>query len=175
MIIIAVAKLIYSSTDKNKNVCDYYIHVGYTFVLSRSIVFTIYSSYLDCRGNLNNNGKVGDDMEVYIRFLSNPSEWIPIAVIQINQQRVNTSRHGYNIPYLYIRTDVMNVVHGNITICNFLLTDSIQVRWLVTSRAFNKDIPPTDVWSLDDVEITLINECDNHTLLEDSFDTNELK
>ena len=155
--------------------CDYYIHAWYTFVFSRSIFFTIYSSYSDCRGNLNNNIAHGDDMEVYIRFLSNPSEWIPLAVTQINKQRVNTSRHGYNTPYLYIRNDEMNLVHGNITICNFSLTDSIPVRWLVTSRALNKNIAPADVWSLDDVEITLITECDNYTLLSDSFDMSELK
>ena len=155
--------------------CDYYIHAWYPIVLSRSIVFTIYSSPSDCGGNLNNNGVFGDDMEVYIRFLSNPSEWIPLAVIQINHQRVNTTRHGYNIPYLYIRTYEMNLVHGNITICNFSLTDSIQVRWLVTSRTPHKDTVPTDVWSLDDVEITLITECDNYTLLADSFNMSELK
>ena len=143
---------------------------------ARSIVFTIYSSNSDCGGNLNNNGRTaGDDMEVYIRFLSNPSEWIPLAVIQINKQVASTRRQGYNIPYLYIRTDEVNVVHGNITICNFSLTDSIQLRWLVTSRAFTEDRAPADVWSLDDVEITLITECDNYTLLADSFDMSELK
>ena len=78
-------------------------------------------------------------MEVYIRFMSNPSEWIPLAVVQINRQIVNLTRHGYDIPYLYIKMDIPGVVHGNITICNFSLTDSIQVRWLVTSRASRKD------------------------------------
>ena len=127
-------------------------------------------------GGLNNNGIAGDDMEVYIRFLSNPSEWIPVAVIQINSQKANTTRHGYNIPYLYtFNIKEIDVVHGNITICNISLTDSIQVRWLVTSRAFHKDRPPHDVWSLDDVEITLVTECDNYTLLTDSFDMSELK
>ena len=77
-------------------------------------------------------------MEVYIRFLSNPSEWIPLALIQINKQRVSTTRHGYNIPYKYILDRNNNIfeVHGNITICSFSLTDSFQLRWLVTSRAF---------------------------------------
>ena len=115
-------------------------------------------------------------MEVYVRFLSNPSEWIPLAVIQINRQIVNTTRHGYNIPYLYeLHANNMSEVHGNITICNFSLTDSIQIRWLVTSRAFRKNVAPGDVWSLDDVEITLITECDNYTLLADSFNRSELK
>ena len=144
---------------------------------SRSIVFTIYSSSTDCQGNLNsNNGTASDDMEVYIRFLSNPSEWIPLAVIQINKQIVTLTRHGYDIPYLYeLHAADMNEVYGNITICNFSLTDSIQVRWLVTSRPITKNKAPADVWSLDDVEITLITECDNYTLLADSFDMNELK
>ena len=114
-------------------------------------------------------------MEVYIRFMSNPSEWIPLAVIQINKQTVNSCRHGYNIPYLYIHNDSTRVVHGNITICNFSLTDSIQVRWLVTSHNGFGNKAPTDVWSLDDVEITLTTECDNYTLLADSFDKSELK
>ena len=137
-------------------------------------MFTIYSNRIGCGGSLYNNG---DDMEVYIRFLSNPSEWIPLAVIQSNSQIVSTRRHGYIIPYLYvIRTaERMVVVHGNITICNFSFTDSIQVRWLVTSRTTNKDLAPSDVWSLDEVEITLITDCDNYTLLADSFDMSELK
>ena len=119
----------------------------------------------------------GDDMEVYIRFLSNPSEWIPLAVIQINNQIVSLTRHSYVIPFVYILNGNINIfqVHGNITICNFSLTDSIQVRWLVTSRASVKDRAPTDVWSLDDVEITLITERNNYTLLADSFDMSELK
>ena len=126
-------------------------------------------------GSLSNNGVQGDDMEFYIRFLSNPSEWLPLAVIQINNQSISTRRHGYEIPHLYKLTSETKVVHGNITICSFSLTDSIQVRWLVTSRPSNKDTAPKDVWSLDDVEITLITECDNYTLLADSFDMSELK
>ena len=142
------------------------------------MVFTIYSSYFNCNiSPLSNNGIfAGDDMEVYIRFLSNPSEWIPLAVIQISNQRVNTTRHGYDVPYKYaLDTSGTGTVHGNITICNFTLTDSIQVRWLVTSRGFTKHRAPRDVWSLDDVEVTLITECDNYTLLADSFDMSELK
>ena len=73
----------------------------YTFVLSRSIVFTVYSSPSDWGGNLNNNDWFGNDIEVYIRFLSNPSDWIPLAVIQINRQIVSLARHGYDIPYMY--------------------------------------------------------------------------
>ena len=128
-------------------------------------------------GSLHNDGTQGDDMEVYVRFLSNPSEWIPLAVIQINQQMVNPSRHGYDIPYRYALNTyaAMPFIHGNIIVCNFSLTESIQVRWLVTSRAVWKDVAPYDVWSLDDVEITLITECDNYTLLEDTFNMNELK
>ena len=113
-------------------------------------------------------------MEVYIRFLSNPSEWIPLAVIQIDRQIVKPTRHGYDIPFMYILDDII-ALYGNITICNFSFTDSIQIRWLVTSRAFTEDKPPPDVWSLDDVEITLITECDNYTLLADSFGMSELK
>ena len=147
------------------------------FHTTRSIFFTIYSSNSDCGGNLNNNGVVGDDMEIYIRFLSNPSEWLPLAVIQINNQRVSTTRCGYEVPYKYILDGNDNIfeVHGNITICNFSLTNSIQVRWLVTSHRFDKKRPLTDIWSLDDVEITLISECDNYTLLADSFEMSELK
>ena len=142
---------------------------------ARSIAFTIYSSHDNCTGNLNNNGRVGDDMEVYVRLLSNPSEWIPLAVIQINKQIVHLTRHGYDIPYMYeLHASNKSEVHGNITICNFSLTDSIQARWLVTSRT-NTNSAPKDVWSLDDVEITLTTECDNYTLLADSFDMTELK
>ena len=143
----------------------------------RSVVFTIYSSKDGCGGHLAGIGEVGDYMEVYIRFLSNPSEWIPLAVIQINEQIVNTRRQGYDIPYRYVLTTDTNMpfVHGNITICNFSLAESLQVRWLVTSHKYKHHEPPIDVWSLDDVEITLITECDNYTLLADSFDMSELK
>ena len=140
---------------------------------TRSIFFTIYSSRTsNCPSNLGST----DDMEVYIRLLSNPSEWIPVAFIQINGQINNTRRHGYDIPYGYsLKLSNSAIIHGHITVCNFSLTDSIQVRWLVTSRPRNKDTAPKDVWSLDDVEITLITECDNYTLLADSFDMSELK
>ena len=141
------------------------------------MVFHIYSNHADCGGNLNNNGIFGDDMEISIRFLSDPSEWIPFSLIQINRQRVTSTRHGYDIPYIYKLDYLHNidVAQGHITVCNFSLTDSIQVRWLVTSHTCCKDRAPTDVWSLDDVEITLITECDNYTLLADSFDSDELK
>ena len=146
------------------------------FLFCRSIVFTFYSHFHNCSGSLDNNGFDGDDMEVYIRFLSNPSEWIPLAVIQIYLQRINPKRHGYYIPYIYVLESFdVPIIHANITICNFSLTDSIQVRWLVTSRSLFKDRPARDVWSLDDVEITLMTECDNYTLLADSFDMSELK
>ena len=116
----------------------------------------------------------GDDMEVYIRFLSNPSEWIPLAVLQTDRQIVNTTRHGYHIPYIYeLINGRGNAVHGKITICNFSRTNSIQVRWLVTTsiRMGSNQL----VWSLDDVEINLITECGNYALLADSFNTGELK
>ena len=89
-------------------------------------------------------------MEVYIRFLSNPSEWIPLAVIEFYRQRINPMGHGYNIPYIYVLESFDRpIIHANITICNFSLTDSIEVHWLVTSRSLIKDIPHSDVWSLD--------------------------
>ena len=141
---------------------------------TRSIFFTIYSSKNNCPSNLGST----DNMEVYIRLLSNPSEWIPVAFIQINGQRDNARRHGYDIPYGYVlrpSNSAMDFIHGHITVCNFSLTDSIQVRWLVTSRTTKTHRAPRDVWSLDDVEITLITECDNYTLLADSFDMSELK
>ena len=145
------------------------------FIFGRSIVFTFYSHFRNCSGNLDNNGFIGDDMEVYIRFLSNPSEWIPLAVIQIYLQRVNPTRHGYNMPYIYVLESFDRpIIYGNITICNFSLTDSIQVRWLVTNHSLIRDRPARDVWSLDDIDITLITECDNYTLLADSFDMSEL-
>ena len=59
-------------------------------------------------------------------------EWIPLAELEINNQNVSTRRHGDSIPYLFILlTHKMNAVYGNITVCNFSLTDSYQVRWLV--------------------------------------------
>ena len=146
------------------------------FIFDRSIVFTFYSHFHNCSGSLDNNGFIGDDMEVYIRLLSNPSEWIPLAVIQIYQQRVKTLRHGYNIPYIYVLESFDRpIIHADITICNFSLTESIQFRWLVTSRSLIKNRPGRDVWSLDDVEITLTTQCDNYTLLADSFDMTKLK
>ena len=127
-----------------------------------------------CSKMLFNNGRYGDDMEVYIRFLSNPSEWIPLAVLQIDSQIVSTTRHGYHMPYIYeLKNGAGNEVHGKITICNFSSTNSIQVRWLVTTSIIKG--PPKRVWSLDDVEITLITECGNYALLADSFDMGELK
>jgi len=109
--------------------------------------------------------------------LSDPSEWIPLSAIQINQQIVSHTRHGYRVPYTFQLMNLNNdgKVKGNIIICNFLLADSFQIRWLVTSRSKYVYIRPKDVWSLDDVKIALLMECMNHTLLEDSFDTSKYK
>ena len=114
-------------------------------------------------------------MEVSIRFLSNPSEWIPLAVIKINDQTLSPTRHGYVIPYIFeLNTTSKPTSFGNVTICNFPLNDSFQLRWLVASHVIKT--PPRDVWSLDDIEITIITEVNNSTtLLEDSFDMETLK
>jgi len=115
-------------------------------------------------------------MEVSIRFLSDPSEWIPLSVIQINSQIVSSTRHGYAVSYIYdLQVWDTGLVNGNITICNFSLTDSFQLRWLLNSDTFTQNKAPKDVWSLDDVKVTLVTECINHTLLEDSFEMNEIK
>ena len=143
--------------------------------ISRSINFTVYSNREYCNGHLTNNNSVGDDMEVSIRFLSNPSEWIPLAVIKINNQTLSPTRHGYVIPYIFELHTVNNPTSfGNMTICNFSLNDSFQLRWLVTSHVIMT--PPRDVWSLDDINVTIITEVSNSTtLLEDSFDMGHLK
>ena len=100
-----------------KSLCEYYIHAWYTFVISRSIVFTIYSNLSDCGGSLNNNGGIAsDDLEVSIRFSSNPSEWIPLAVIEISNQIVSTRRHGYDIPYKYILNINSNILKSMVTL-----------------------------------------------------------
>ena len=138
-------------------------------------MFTIYSNSSDCPGRLNNINEVGDDMELSIRFLSDPSEWIPLALIQINSQIVDATRHGYVIPYiLELHSRNMPICFGNVTICNFSLNDSFQLRWLLTSHAVRAK--PRDVWSLDDIEIVFIADVNNSaTLLEDSFDMEYLK
>ena len=144
----------------------------------RSTVFTLYSHKTFCPGSLDNNGTIGDDMEISIRFSSCPSEWIPLAVIQIDKQVVGPTRHGYVIPYVFeLNASNDYTVLGNITICNFMLTDSFQLRWLVNSRINTDDLrlPPFDVWSLDDVELSLFSECTNYTLMNDSFITSNIK
>ena len=143
--------------------------------ISRSIVFTVYSNRRYCNGHLNNDNSVGDDMEVSIRFLSNPSEWVPLAVIKINNQTLSPTRHGYVIPYIFeLHAINKPTSFGNVTICNFPFNDSFQLHWLVTSHVIM--VPPRDVWSLDDIKITINNEVNNNTtLLEDAFDMGHLK
>jgi len=97
-------------------------------------------------------------------------------VIQIDRQTVSPSRHGYAVPYIYQLNEGNDyTVHGDINICNFALTDSFQIRWLVNGRAGANNVPPLGVSSLDDVQFTLISESTSYTFLNDSFTTTELE
>ena len=62
-----------------------------------------------------------------------------------------------------------------VDICNFNSSDSIQFRWLQTSRIKNNDIL-RDVWILDNLEISITTyEHGNVQVFEETFDGGILK
>ena len=79
----------------------------------------------------------------------------------------------------------MNIVKHNhvantgisLELCNFEDDfETIQFRWLQTSRFRGDLVHPKDVWSLDNVNISFIDSRGEETiLLEDSFNSDQLK
>ncbi len=147
------------------------------FIISRTISYTIYSSHLTC--GLNGDSLERDDMlEFSIRFSSNPSEWIPLSLTYIDQASSNC-RRGYCVKETSILLTYIGspkpYIRSNIIICGFFPTDSIQIRWLMSSHFMVESSVFQDKWSLDDIQVNLITENISVLLFEDNFDSPILK
>ncbi len=116
-------------------------------------------------------------MEFSIRFLSNPYEWVPLSYTIINQEPGIECSRGYCVS----DTISLNSISGsptrrrNIRICDFSLNDSVQFRWLMSSYINQANRGTEDRWSLDDIEVNLIDHVNIENILLDSFDSNSFK
>ncbi len=63
----------------------------------------------------------------------------------------------------------------NIQICGFPLNESVQLRWLMSTKFNARNRTFEDKWSLDDIEIKLIKGNISTCLMKDNFDNPTLK
>jgi len=107
-------------------------------------------------------------------------DWIPLAfyinvkdydrrpqirVGEFDSDLKHITIRGYSVPV----TVVNETVNDTVEVCDFG-NGSVQFRWLATSRHKQKDYP-VDVWTLDDVYITLEVDGEKRILLEENFTT----
>ncbi len=142
----------------------------------RFISYAIYSSYYTCGGfdSLEKN----DVLEFSIRLLSNPSEWIPLSFTHFNRRTTSNCRRGFCVQDEAVLSTAPDSTYDpyswrNIQICGFPLNDSIQLRWLMSS--FHSSRINGDKWSLDDVNMYLIIDNNNKSVIVDNFDASLLK
>jgi len=108
-------------------------------------------------------------VELAIRFLPNATEWIPLMLTHINNERNTVFRRGYAVPATHLFTGSDSPVEHKLQLCNFSSLGPIQFRWAANTTLM-QDKP--DIWSLDDVRILFSsNKSVNFTLFEESFQT----
>ena len=132
--------------------------------------------------NFNTINEFNEGVEFSLRLSSMPDEWIPLKFIYF-RNGVNSSEifigdinnfilRGYEVK----NVDADSIVEITICLCGFNITDSVQFRWLQTSRFIKSDFIPRDLWILDDIIINfVIEELEEINLLKESFDSLELK
>ena len=117
--------------------------------------------------------------------LGNQGPWIPIFyIVQIAKgdslRSQDISMDSQNIRGYNASEQIVSVGNKNsfsLQVCDFgedNSLNSIQLRWLQTSQFRG---PSKDLWSIDDVQVTLIEpeSGTNTVLLEDTFDESQLK
>ena len=68
-----------------------------------------------------------------------------------------------------------SIVYHTVQVCDFgFPVNSTQFRWLQTSQISNNPVVK-DAWTLDNVHISVYDECTSVDLLQDSFNEPELK
>ena len=132
--------------------------------------------------NFNTINEFNEGVEFSLRLSSMPDEWIPLKFIYFrngsNSSEIfigdinNFILRGYEVKYV----DADSIVEITICLCGFNITDSVQFRWLQTSRFTKSDFIPRDLWILDDIIINFVTETQEEiNLLNESFDSLELK
>jgi hypothetical protein len=104
--------------------------------------------------------------------------WRPIAFFSRNDVQNPATEiplghviRGYSVPHIVLNNSVTQH-RREFRICDdSIVGSSVQFRWLQTVKQ-NTDSTPRDVWSLDEVQVTVSHdtECSNVTVLEDDFE-----
>ena len=153
--------------------------------MSFSLSFAITSS-----GECNQIDHFDEGVELSVRLLSAPMEWIPIVYIYPNNFTVssypieigllnNLCLRGYNLDMdQLILLEVGAERNFSFTLCATDLyginSDDIQFRWLQTSRFLTSN-ETKDVWSLDNIKINFVEIGSNNLILEESFENSFLE
>ena len=144
----------------------------------RDISFLIQWAYLKC-----------DQLDFYHEgielSLRRPGDllWRPIAFFSRNDVQNPATEiplgdviRGYSVPHIVLNnSDTQH--HRKFRICDdSIVGSSVQFRWLQTVKQ-NTDSTPRDVWSLDEVQVTVSHdtECSNVTVLEDDFEEGNIR
>lgn len=125
-------------------------------------------------------------VELAFRNWEGDGYWIPISFYYRNSSRrlrIAVGRSDNNFMSVMIRgyevhtTNIPGPTFVSLEICDPVLLDHshVQFRWLETAR-HNREMPtPVDVWLLDNVSIEYVNGNTTTVLLQDTFDSLELK
>ena len=150
----------------------------------RSVFFQVI--FFDGTSNCDTVTNFNEGVEFAVRFNDNET-WIPLAVIFRDHDDSNGITLG-NLSNLVIREYPVNsqnqilvnqsvpVMNISLVLCDFEREpESVQFRWLQTSR-FAASNRIRDVWGLDDLQISYVQESGEEALLlSDSFDSDQLK
>ena len=141
-------------------------------------------------GGCNRIDRFDEGVELSVRLLSAPMEWIPIVYIYPNNFTgpsypieiglLNNLRlRGYNVDMdQLILLEVGAEGNFSFTLCATdscgINDDYVQFRWLQTSRFITSNMT-RDVWSLDNIKIYFVEMDYNNLILEESFENSFLE
>ena len=130
--------------------------------------YASFKLYLSLSGTCNNPIDVFEESVVFsVRRLSEPEEWIPLAVINRRHNDRETVGHknlslgnpkkkfslrGYPVDVILLSGLGQDTLH--FTISGIEINDLVQFRWLQTSMIGRS--PLSDVWLLDNIEIVQV-------------------
>ena len=123
-------------------------------------------------------------MELSVRLLSTPEEWIPVAFIFLNIRTGNDMKIEMGRPngwfairgYSVERAMCIGVGRTNVSInmSNISTEDAIQFRWLQTSGVGPSEL--RDVWIIDNIAVIhVLTANQSYALLCESFDSSTLE
>ena len=125
-----------------------------------------------------------EGVELSVRLLSTPDEWIPVAFIFLkNERRLQTDTdignrntrfpiRGYSVEWVMC----IGVGRTNVSINMSIISteDAIQFRWLQTSGVSHSNL--RDVWIIDNIAVIhVLTANQSYALLCESFDSSTLE